>query len=401
LSIPHLITKLFTSITDVPKQDWDSVINERNIYLSRGYLISLEQGLTKSIDFYYSISYNKEEEPVLLGVFQNVRFVYKKRSKRTLVLKPFSEEISATEGFAIRILVCGNVFATGETGFAHTKSLSAKEALNQLRNISESITPEGRIRKEFSIVLFKELWPESVQNETFLLQNGFNNYNIDVNMLMEILPTWSSFDDYLESIKAKYRTKANAVFKRSQSLSIKSLSTEEIQKHATLIATLHKNVLATSDYSFGALNAATFVALKQNLKDTFLFKGVFYNSKMVGFSTAIVNNTTLEANHIGLDYIVNVERAVYQRLLYDFLDEAIALKMNQLQLGRTSELIKSALGAVPVDMTLYAKHTNKVGNLVLSKILNTVSPSEYSLRKPYKNMHITASDKAKKTPKPN
>ena len=63
MSTPHLKTKIYTSFKEIPQQDWDSVVKESNIYLSEGYLISLEQGLSETIDFYYTISYNTEAEP--------------------------------------------------------------------------------------------------------------------------------------------------------------------------------------------------------------------------------------------------------------------------------------------------------------------------------------------------
>ena len=68
---------------------------------------------------------------------------------------------------------------------------------------------------------------------------------------------------------------------------------------------------------------------------------------MVGFSTSFVNGDVLEANYVGLNYEFNHDKAIYQRLLYDFVEMAINLKSKELHLGRTSETIKSQIGAVP------------------------------------------------------
>lgn len=87
---------------------------------------------------------------------------------------------------------------------------------------------------------------------------------------------------------------------------------------------------------------------------------MFLNDELIAFSTAFVNAHALEANYVGIDYNYNTEYAIYERLLYEYVEEAIALKVSQLHLGRTSELIKSAVGAVPVAMTLYARHTSKI-----------------------------------------
>ena len=59
------------------------------------------------------------------------------------------------------------------------------------------------------------------------------------------------------------------------------------------------------------------------------------------------------------------------------------LKQKQEQ-ERTAEEIKSSLGAEPVDMKLYAKHKNSVSNKLIKPFLESISPSEFELRKPFK-----------------
>ena len=73
------------------------------------------------------------------------------------------------------------------------------------------------------------------------------------------------------------------------------------------------------------------------------------------------------------------------KLLYDYVEQAIQGRAKDLQLGRTSELIKSALGAIPTNMKLYVKHKSGVSNLLLKPIIHSISPSEFELRRPFKS----------------
>ena len=203
-------------------------------------------------------------------------------------------------------------------------------------------------------------------------------------MVLPIHPSWKRMDDYLQSMKTKFRTKANKAIKQSNSLIIKSLSFNEIQDFQDRINELFNNVLQRSNYSYGITYPSTFVSIKKALGDAFSFRGVFKENELIGFSTGFVHNNTFEANYVGLDYNYNFDYAVYQRLLYDYVDQAIQNKVKELQLGRTSELIKSALGAEPVDMKLYAKHKAPLTHLLMSSILHFVSPSTFELRKPFK-----------------
>jgi len=150
------------------------------------------------------------------------------------------------------------------------------------------------------------------------------------------------------------------------------------------IEILFNNVAEKSNFSFGKIKPLVFVKLKDELGAKFILKGAFYKGELIGFSTALLNNNILEANYVGIDYSHNNTYSVYQRLLYDYIEQAISLKVKELHLGRTSELIKSALGAVPENMNLYAKHNSTLHNMALKPIFHFISPSKFELRKPFK-----------------
>ena len=90
------------------------------------------------------------------------------------------------------------------------------------------------------------------------------------------------------------------------------------------------------------------------------------------------------ANFVGLDYGFNKEQCVYQRFLYDYVEQGLNRGLKELHLGRTAELVKSQIGALPTNMKLYAKHRKSVSNLLLKPIIQSISPSEFELRVPFK-----------------
>ena len=91
---------------------------------------------------------------------------------------------------------------------------------------------------------------------------------------------------------------------------------------------------------------------------------------------------------MGLDYDFNKEYSIYQRMLYDFVDLSIKIKAPELRLGRTAELIKSSIGAEPVDMKLYVRHINTISNKLLTTFISSISPKEFELRLPFnKDFH--------------
>jgi hypothetical protein len=337
------------------------------------------------MEFFYVIIYNEKKNPIVAGVFQLMPFIYKKSTLSLNFCKHLVQEKNSDHNFTMNILCCGNMFSTGENGFLwHKETSTQTEACELMIEASKQIKNDRDIKKKLSLVLFKEFWPQSIEHNDIFNSYNFKSFNIDVNMVLMIHPSWKNRNDYLLSMKTKFRTKAKSAFKKSHDLTIKSLSFDEILTYQARINELFNNVLNRSKYSYGITYPSAFVAMKKALGDAFSFRAVFKEDLLIGFSTGFVQNKTFEANYVGLDYTYNLDYAVYQRLLYDYVDQAIACDAKELQLGRTSELIKSALGAIPIEMKLYAKHKTSLTHLLMSSILHFVSPSTFELRKPFK-----------------
>lgn len=373
------------SIQAVNRQDWEEVAASRNIYLSYDYLISLEVAMQGEMEFFYNISYNKSGKPVLIAALQLVKFVDKRRAYSEMLCKlSYHIHKKIADAFTINVLVCGNVFSDGENGFLWSEDISTEDAMDEICSVVEELKEEKGIKEKASITLFKEFWPASNVYSDRLKQRSYRDFMIDVNMVLDIHESWRSMDDYLASMKTKFRTRAKSVFKKSAELVIKTLSADEISNNKERIAELFGNVLEKSDFSAGKLNTAVFELFEQNLKNDFTLRGFYLKDELVGFSTSFKNGEIFEANYVGLDYKYNNELAVYQRILYDYVGQALKSDSKELHLGRTAELIKSSIGALPKNMTLYAKHRNSVHNLLLKPIIQSISPSEFELRKPFK-----------------
>ena len=376
-------TVIEKSITAIPKVDWATVVADRNIYLSIEYLTALEVTTEREIDFLYAILYDSEDHPVMVSVFQLVTFLYRKNNHPSKFLKHFSKDKDGN--LSMNMLVCGNVFSHGENGFLWSDEIHSSEAFEQMARLMERIKEDEETRMKISVLLFKEFWPNSIESSKLLSEYQFKDFMIDVNMVLPIHESWSSLETYMSCLKTKFRNKVKGVYKKSSVLSLKSLNFEEIEKHQTEINELFMQVVARSHYSFGAINSKAFGSFKKALGENFLFRAVFYKDKLVGFSSAFFHKGIMEANYVGMDYALNVDLAIYQRLLYDYVEQGIDRDVKEIQFGRTSELLKSSLGAEPVDMTLYARHKATIPNMFLSSILCFVSPSEFELRKPFKS----------------
>lgn len=375
----------FDSVKMINSSHWDDVVGGENVYLSRNYLQSLEDALSNSIDFRYIIFYCKNYNPVGVAAVQILDFV-DKNEKYNDALCVVGKQVKhkLLKHLDIKVMVCGNAFATGENGFMFNSDIDPSEAYLNLSNALYRLRRSEALNGRVSIILLKEFWPASFEKAEVLKKHDFREFKIDVNMVLKIHESWQSMDDYLGSMVSKFRTKAKSVFKKSEDLEVVNMDALQIENNKVRLQELYTTVVRKADFKFGELNGDAFVNFKKNLGDSFVLRGYYLNNSLIGFSTAFVAKKVVDANYVGLDYAVNQDVALYQRMLYDFVDLAIENRVEELHLGRTAEEIKSCLGAEPMDMKLYVKHRNSVSNKLIKPIVESIHPSEFELRHPFK-----------------
>ncbi len=386
--LDHFEVDIFPSYKDIEVEAWSTVQKEQNVYLSIPYLKAIEESLGDEIQFFYALVKNKNGIPVFIQYFQLVEFIDNKKTFGRKLFKSLQGQFDPNKGLSLNILVCGNVFSDGENGYYWSDNITPAEASKIAGTIAETISSEYVGPRKTGVIIFKDYWPESADHCDELLNLGYQDFMIDVNMIAHIHPSWENMEDYLSSMKTKYRTRAKSVFAKAAELQIKSLNPVEILKSEKRINELFRNVQNKSEYLMGSIKASTFARLKENLKDNFSLRAVYNEKEIIGFSTSFFHKGIMEANYVGIDYKHNKTKAVYQYLLYDYVQQAISSKSKELHLGRTSELVKSSLGAVPVNMKLYGKHKSKIANLFVSTALRSVTPSKFELRKPFKAKFI-------------
>jgi len=377
--------EFFHSTDDLKKDDWNSIVNNANVYLTIPYLQSLEDSLEGQVDFRYIIFYNASNKPVALASVQILDFssdVFKKNEVYCKVASTIKNKV--LESLGVKMMVCGNVFATGENGFMHTPDISSEDAFTNLSNGLYELRQATKLDNPISVVLLKEFWPDTFDESDTLKSAGFKDFKVDVNMVLKIHPGWNTMEDYLSSMTTKFRTRAKGVYKKSADIVVKDLSELEIHENKTNIEGLYRSVVEKADFKFGVLTGDAFVQFRKNLGEDFIFKGYFLNDMMVGFSSAFLSGSSVDANFVGLNYDHNQQYAVYQRMLYDFVEIGIQNQAKELRLGRTAEEIKSCIGAEPMDMKLYLRHRNSISNKLIAPIISTITPSEYELRYPFK-----------------
>ena len=378
-------TQIYKKVDEIPFYEWHSVILPEHTFMCLDYLKGLESAEDSGLELRYAL-FRKNGESVGAAVFQITHFTTSDEaySSRLLIwANRFVKWIRCNH--VHNILICGNAIATGEHGFSFLSKVSDDEAGQCVVDAMEKVAALEKSRdKPICAMVVKDFYPRSISMLLGFEKRGFKLFEVDHNMVMPIAADWNSFEDYLNALNTKFRTKAKAALTRSSSLEIRALSASDLAGFESRLNALYLQVHERADFRLGTMDMKSLPSLVAALQGKFIVLGYFMNHELVGFQTAMLCGGFLEAHVIGLDYAVNREFAIYQRMLYEYVRLAIENRSNKVVFGRTAAEIKSTVGAFPVNLHCGFKHTRRISNALLSRILDYVKPSAFSMRHPYR-----------------
>tara|TARA_R110002033_G_scaffold63979_4_gene114995 strand:+ start:923 stop:2056 length:1134 start_codon:yes stop_codon:yes gene_type:complete len=363
-----LKSEVFKTVDTIPQAYWDSVKCCTNIYYSPEFLKAFEIANT-DIEFNY-IFILKDKKAI---AFANTQIV-------TIGIETITKNITVSDKIRrivnnmfcrnhIRVLFCGNVFLSGEYG---TFLKKGEDKIETFKAVAESVKKLSKNKKKLNAIFVKDFKNESLSITNHLKSYDYAAMKVEPNMIISLKPEWHSFEDYTNALKSKYRVKANRADAKSDALKTKLFSETDIETYKHQLQELYHNTIDNADFNAQVLNLDTYIHLKKAFKNQFIVKGYFLEDKLVGFLSAMQNDTHLDAHFIGIDYANNKEFAIYPRILNDYVRLGIETKSDQINLGRTASEIKSTLGAQPKTLTCYCKHKRYLPNKILKPFIENV-----------------------------
>jgi predicted N-acyltransferase len=385
----HHTPLFFSSVAEISASVWSELGCSNNAYFHPDYLISLEKN-NPQIIFSYLVLLNKEKKPIAFASIQIIDFpldgIENSLSKGFHQLKCFGRRLGVFPNVKpIKLLVCGNVFVSGEHGIFIKEKQNKQVVLKKVANAISSETSS----QDISIYLIKDFIKESLDITNELHDLNYYSFNVEPNMLLNLNEDWHSFQDYLDTMKTKFRVKAKRALKLSSELVIKDSSIENIKTILPEITKLYKTVSDKAEFNLGEFNLETYMSLKNKLGDNYILKTYSYQNKVVGFMSGIVNGDSLDAHFVGIDYSLNKQLAIYQRMLYDYVQIAINQQLRVINFGRTASEIKSSMGAIPQDLTCYIRHKKTIKNKFIKHFLSYIETKPFKQQKPFKSKVLT------------
>ncbi|MFY0631985.1 MAG: GNAT family N-acetyltransferase [Flavobacteriaceae bacterium] len=379
----------YEDIKSIPNNIWEELDCAKNYYFHPEFLNALEKN-NPQISFFYVVLQDQDKKAIALATIQvidffideienNLKNILKKATHFARKLKIIPKEKP------LKILISGNTFVSGEHGIFIKENQQKKKIIKEIaKAITRYTEKTSHYKNKIDLFIMKDFTKDSLDITNELFDLSYYAFQIEPNMKLSISKHWRNFDDYLASLKTKFRVKAKKAISLSSDLNVIEVTNENIVDFLPYITSLYESVISRASFNLGNFDLKMYIDFKKHFNDTYFLKTYWLNKKMVGFMSGIVNQKSIDAHFVGIDYQFNRSHAIYQRMLYDYIELGIEKKIPILNFGRTASEIKSSIGAVPEDLTIYIRHKKSVTNKILKLFLLRIQPSEFHQKFPFK-----------------
>jgi predicted N-acyltransferase len=375
----------FSAIDEVPSQIWDALECKENSYFQPNFLKSLEKNHPEII-FSYIVLVDQKKQPTAFASMKIIDFRTDSIKKGFPFLINFGRKLRVLPAKKpLKILICGNTFVSGEHGIFINKKQNKKAIIKELaKSINYFVNSDKKLKKQIDAFLLKDYAQESLSITNELKKFNYHTFSVEPNMKLELQKDWQTFDDYLAALKTKFRVKARKAFALSVQLRTEEVTLKNIDQKLPKMTALYEKVASNASFNLVDFNLETYKDLKEKLGENYILKTYWLDDEIVGFISGMINNDSLDAHFVGIDYQLNKSHAIYQRMLYTYIEIGIEKRLKTINFGRTASEIKSSVGAVPQDLTMYLRHKKTIKNRILKLLLQRVQPTAFQQKFPFK-----------------
>ncbi|KOY51298.1 peptidogalycan biosysnthesis protein [Polaribacter dokdonensis] len=386
-STKNLNANYYSSVDEIPSKVWSSLNVNENVYFKKSFLKSVEENHQK-LSFFYVVLLDNNGNPKCFGSIQIIDFFFEtvKNDLESFAkkVKEFGQKLHLfPKKKPFKLLICGNTFVSGEHGILIANGFDKKQIIKELAKAILNYV-NSNDKYHIDAFLLKDFINESISITNELKDFNYHPFSVEPNMVLHLDKSWNTFDDYLQALKTKFRVKAKKALKLSKSLSVKDVTKDSISQQLSDMEQLYKKVAKNASFNLSDFNLNTYKEFMYQLDNNYIIKTYYLEDKMVGFMSGVINNDSLDAHFVGIDYSLNRELAIYQRMLYDYIKIAIDNNLKTLNFGRTASEIKSSVGAEPQDLTMYLRHKKSITNKIIKLFLMRVQPTPFRQNLPFK-----------------
>ncbi len=367
--INTLTTKSWTSINDIPQQQWNETLGQVGC-LSTSNLALLEQafqgnGLPEENAEFHYVKISDAKNKVLLFALVTVSLLKDDMLADSNVSKSIEETRKEQPYYLTsKQIISGTLFSLGNALHMNFDDPRKKEILATFVKWTEELS-ERVGAKNTLIRGFNESDSEKLSKD--LLGLGMTKYSLPSNCIVENLD-WSGTEEYLSLFKRRYRydfKKEILGFEDRFTINFEK-PTGELEKSQCIA--LYENVFEKS-FEINVFKLP-------NKLFSLLFKDPNYDfirlylkeapTEPVAVLFSYINGSVYNALAVGLDYRYVKSHNTYKQVLYQSVKRASQLSCTKLDLAYTAEMVKKKIGAKVENQYAFVQMDDLLNSAIIS-----------------------------------
>jgi predicted N-acyltransferase len=392
------------SITTLNTAAWDVAAQSSSFFLSSHYLRGMEDLLPHNITPRYaliSVGAGTSARVIACVYMQIVEIglAQLRNNKvageaRASPLKKIATAMAAktTERHGERInqhvLTCGNFLTYGQHGVAIANGADVDLVWHGVAEVLYRVRAADAIRSKTHFVLIKDLHVPFATAAKQLEHLSYRYVETEPNMVLELNPTWKTYEDYVASLSSKYRANLrNLILKPFEDSGGRVELLTDLAPHRDRLFALYQAVQANAKVRPFMLREEYFEGLQRLAGDNLRVTAAMQHGSIIGFIVTLRDGDTAIAYHIGFDRDAAESLPVYLRLLHASIDASITMGAKRISFGRTALEPKAALGAKPQPFAVLVRHRQPILNKLIKSLLLNIEHAEPPERNPFKKSH--------------
>lgn len=360
-------TRVLHSILDISPGEWNSIVTPNHLICRHEYLRAVEASEINDCRFCYPVVY-EGGKIVAHACLYSINTELDTFAKG-LVKKAISGIRGVWENFLIlRTVECGSPVSLGTT-ISFGQGVDRPGALREIVRQAEAEAAGLGIK----VVLFRDFHDHELPLFDCLLRAGYRRVGNLPSTTLTV--RWSSFEEYLDSMRRLYRRKIIAQLRKFEGNGGTVEVTRDFAPYAADLARLWRNAYDNAkEYRREVLREPFFSSMDKHLGKASAAVILRVEGHAAGFALLLYDGDTLIPLYCGLDYSYNEKYCIYFNLLYAVVRVAIAERVKVIDFGITTLAPKLDLGAVVEPLHMYMRHTGPVFGRLAPRLFDMMTP---------------------------
>jgi hypothetical protein len=272
-----------------------------------------------------------------------------------------------------RAVFCGLPVSAGQSQLGLASKADVPRCLESL---VAAMTERAR-KSGARFLIFKEFDDTAPEVAQALQRLGF--YRGESPPMNHFPARFASFADFLEALKAPYRSKIVRSQRKMQKLDLRVerlIDSELLPQRFTEAAhQMYLDVVAKSPIRLEVLPREWFIEMSRQFRRESRWTALYEQGQLIAWAYGLLADGVYHSLFGGVNYCRNADTDAYFNLLYEEMDFVLSEGVQDIQLGQTADDFKSRLGATQSRRCFFIKPLRWKARAVLQLVAEQVLPT--------------------------